>query len=56
MKNYIQQNEGTSLFKRDSFIDLASCPNKYLQNVLFTKYCSRYTCLQSFVNLIVRIV
>jgi hypothetical protein len=31
MKNYVQQNEVTSLIKRGSFIDLASCANQYLQ-------------------------
>jgi hypothetical protein len=27
MENYIQQAEGSSLIKRSSFIDLASCAN-----------------------------
>ncbi len=37
MENYIQQNEGASLMKRGSFIDLASHTNKYLQNEFIYK-------------------
>ncbi len=37
MEIYIQQSEGTSLIKRGSFIDLASCAIQYLQNEFIYK-------------------
>jgi hypothetical protein len=40
MENYIQQNEGTSLMKCGSFIDLASCANQYLQGDFIYKISS----------------